>query len=58
VHTAPTLDVDWRDNTSFASCSGDATVAVFQLGETKPIRVFRGHKVRCNAACMHALILC
>ena len=41
----PTLDVDWRDNTSFASCSGDQTVMLCKLGETKPVKVFRGHKV-------------
>jgi len=43
------LDVDWRDNTSFASCSGDHTVLLCKLGEQRPLKVFRGHKSDVNA---------
>lgn len=34
-HTAPTLDVDWRNNTSFATCSSDKLVHVCKLGEAQ-----------------------
>ena len=41
-----TLDVDWRDNESFASCSTDKNIYVCQLGESEPLHVFKGHTVR------------
>ena len=41
----PTLDVDWRDDTSFASCSNDQTILLCKMGETKPVKTLRGHKV-------------
>jgi transducin (beta)-like 1 len=44
--TAATLDVDWRDATSFASCSSDTKIYVCQLGRTKPLMCFEGHEVR------------
>jgi len=47
-HTAPTLDVDWRDNTSFASCSSDKMIYVCQLGEDRPIKSFVGHTNEVN----------
>jgi len=34
-HTEPTLDVDWRDDTSFASCSTDRVIFVCALGEER-----------------------
>eukprot|EP01119_Soliformovum_irregulare_P005179 TRINITY_DN1665_c0_g4_i2.p1 TRINITY_DN1665_c0_g4~~TRINITY_DN1665_c0_g4_i2.p1 ORF type:complete len:474 (-),score=80.30 TRINITY_DN1665_c0_g4_i2:65-1486(-) len=48
-HSAPTLDVDWRDDTSFASCSTDKTIYVCQLGKQKPIATFVGHSDEVNA---------
>ena len=44
-HKAPTLDVDWQNNTTFSSCSADTLIHVFRLGTDKPIRTFSGHKV-------------
>lgn len=49
LHSAPTLDVDWRDNASFASCSTDKTIQVCELGESSPLRTFKGHKDEVNA---------
>lgn len=49
LHTAPTLDVDWRNNSSFATCSTDQTIHVCKLGETKPLRTFMGHANEVNA---------
>jgi transducin (beta)-like 1 len=48
-HTAPTLDVDWRNNTSFATCSTDKMIFVCELGKTKPLRSFQGHQDEVNA---------
>eukprot|EP01027_Heterolobosea_sp_BB2_P017788 GEZU01025163.1.p1 GENE.GEZU01025163.1~~GEZU01025163.1.p1 ORF type:complete len:516 (-),score=84.30 GEZU01025163.1:1180-2727(-) len=48
-HTAPTLDVDWRNNYSFATCSTDKMIYVCKLGETKPLKAFAGHKDEVNA---------
>jgi transducin (beta)-like 1 len=48
-HTAPTLDVDWRNNVSFATSSMDNMIYVCKLGETKPIKAFKGHKDEVNA---------
>lgn len=49
LHSAPTLDVDWRNNTSFASCSTDKTIQVCELGNAEPLRSFKGHKDEVNA---------
>ncbi|XP_077225009.1 WD-40 repeat family protein [Tasmannia lanceolata] len=48
-HTAPTLDVDWRNNVSFATCSTDNMIYVCKLGETRPIKAFSGHQGEVNA---------
>jgi len=48
-HTAPTLDVDWRDDTSFASCSTDKMIYVCQLGKKQPLHCFQGHTDEVNA---------
>ncbi|KAJ4460103.1 putative transducin family protein / WD-40 repeat family protein [Paratrimastix pyriformis] len=48
-HRAPTLDVDWRNNTSFATCSTDMMIFVCKLGEPRPIKAFTGHTNEVNA---------
>jgi len=48
-HTAPTLDVDWKDNTCFATCSTDRKVFVCELGKTDYLRKFEGHEDEVNA---------
>ncbi len=45
-HRAPTLDVDWQNNTTFASCSTDKLIHVCRVGSDRPIRTLQGHKVR------------
>lgn len=47
-HAGPTLDVDWRDDTSFASCSTDKTIYVCRVDEDAPLRVFHGHEDEIN----------
>ncbi|KAJ6847092.1 WD40 repeat-containing protein HOS15 [Iris pallida] len=48
-HSAPTLDVDWRNNVSFATCSTDHMIYVCKIGETVPIKAFSGHQGEVNA---------
>ncbi|KAF6253035.1 WD40 repeat-like protein [Scenedesmus sp. NREL 46B-D3] len=48
-HTAPTLDVDWRNNNTFATCSTDKFIHVCRLGEQRPIKTFAGHTDEVNA---------
>lgn len=47
-HSAPALDVDWRDNESFASCSTDHQIHVCKLGCTAPLITFKGHSNEVN----------
>jgi transducin (beta)-like 1 len=48
-HSAPTLDVDWRDDDTFASCSTDTAIHVCRLGGDAPVATFRGHTDEVNA---------
>ena len=48
VYAAPTLDVDWKDNITFASCSTDKTIHICALGETAPVKTFTGHDDEVN----------
>ncbi|XP_073005691.1 WD40 repeat-containing protein HOS15 [Typha latifolia] len=48
-HSAPTLDVDWRNNSSFATCSTDHMIFVCKIGESRPIKSFAGHQGEVNA---------
>jgi len=48
-HTAPALDVDWKSEESFASCSTDKQIHVCQLNHDKPIKSFQGHTNEVNA---------
>ena len=48
-HKEPTLDVDWRDEDSFASCSTDKMIYVCKLGQPNFLKCFQGHKDEVNA---------
>ena len=48
-HEAPALDVDWKDDTNFASCSTDRTVHIYNVNIEKPLKVYRGHADEVNA---------
>jgi len=48
-HKEPTLDVDWRDEDSFASCSTDRMIYVCKLGQENYLKRFEGHKDEVNA---------
>lgn len=47
-HEAPALDVDWKDNSTFASCSTDKTVHICRVGSAAPIKVYTGHQDEVN----------
>lgn len=49
ILAAPTLDVDWRNNTSFATCSTDKLIYVCKVGDTSPLKCFEGHVDEVNA---------
>jgi transducin (beta)-like 1 len=49
LHTAPTLDVDWKDNNTFATCSTDDKIYVCKLGASQPLKKFEGHQDEVNA---------
>ncbi|EEC48639.1 predicted protein, partial [Phaeodactylum tricornutum CCAP 1055/1] len=48
-HQAPALDVDWKDDVTFASCSTDKTVHICRVGVPKPLKVYSGHTDEVNA---------
>ncbi|XP_010446283.1 PREDICTED: F-box-like/WD repeat-containing protein TBL1XR1 [Camelina sativa] len=47
-HSGPTLDVDWRNNVSFATSSTDTMIYLCKIGETRPVKVFAGHQGEVN----------
>ena len=49
LHNAPTLDVDWRTNDSFATCSTDTQIYVCKIGATLPVKTFSAHTDEVNA---------
>ncbi|KAF9124951.1 hypothetical protein BGW39_007782 [Mortierella sp. 14UC] len=48
-HKGAVLDVDWLDNTTFATSSSDGKVYVCKVGSADPLKVFEGHKDEVNA---------
>lgn len=48
-HTAPALDVDWKNNDTFASCSTDMSINLCKLGSDQPLKTFMGHTNEVNA---------
>lgn len=47
-HSAPILDVDWKDDITFATCSTDKQIFVCQLGSPEPLIQFTGHEDEIN----------
>mmetsp|Transcript_15718 Transcript_15718/g.22363 ORF Transcript_15718/g.22363 Transcript_15718/m.22363 type:complete len:753 (-) Transcript_15718:41-2299(-) len=48
-HLAPALDVDWKDDSTFASCSTDKTVHICKVGSQEPLHTYSGHIDEVNA---------
>lgn len=49
IHKGPVLDLDWRNDTIFATGSTDRRVRVFEVGKPEPIREFTTHRSDVNA---------
>ncbi|KAL7417350.1 WD40-repeat-containing domain protein [Mrakia frigida] len=47
-HLDCTLDVDWLDDDTLASCSMDKTITICRVGSSTPYRTFRGHTDEVN----------
>ncbi|XP_019446830.1 PREDICTED: F-box-like/WD repeat-containing protein TBL1XR1 isoform X1 [Lupinus angustifolius] len=47
-HSGPTLDVDWRNNVSFATSSSDHMIYVCKIGDNRPVKTFAGHQGEVN----------
>lgn len=47
-HNAPTLDVDWRDENTFASCSTDKMIFLCALDSNTPLMSYEGHRDEIN----------
>ncbi|KAF2285043.1 hypothetical protein GH714_037531 [Hevea brasiliensis] len=44
----PILDVDWRNNLSFATSSTDNMIYVCKVGDNRPVKTFAGHQGEVN----------
>lgn len=49
------MDVDWRNNSSFATSSTDNMIYVCNVGEACPVKTFAGHQV-CFLCDDHVLV--
>ncbi|KAI8874377.1 WD40 repeat-like protein [Ramicandelaber brevisporus] len=62
IHDESVMDLDWRDDVKYATCSKDKTVRVFQAGQSSPLRILRGHTADVNTvrwdACGDLLASC
>mmetsp|Transcript_49257 Transcript_49257/g.127050 ORF Transcript_49257/g.127050 Transcript_49257/m.127050 type:complete len:496 (-) Transcript_49257:770-2257(-) len=47
-HQKIILDVDWRNNNSFASCSLDGMIYICKVGQDEPLKQFSGHTDEVN----------
>ncbi len=47
-HSQPTLDVDWRDDSTFASCSTDKMIYLCDMNQEAPVQTYEGHKDEIN----------
>ncbi|KAJ1943287.1 hypothetical protein FBU59_002956, partial [Linderina macrospora] len=53
AHSTSALDIDWHDNTTFASCSADKSILVWRINESSPVRSFLGHTGDVNSIKWH-----
>lgn len=47
-HNAPTLDVDWKDDETFASCSTDKMIYICAIDSNYPVKTYEGHEDEIN----------
>ena len=48
-HSGPTLDVDWKNNVTFATCGTDNCIFVCKVGEPAYVAKYAGHTHEVNA---------
>ncbi|RKP09615.1 WD40-repeat-containing domain protein [Thamnocephalis sphaerospora] len=48
VHSDSVLDLDWKDDTTFASSSIDRTICILDTSSTEPVRRLEGHQNEVN----------
>lgn len=48
-HKEPVLDIAWRNNETFATCSTDKMIYLCEVGKQKPLTQFSGHTDEVNA---------
>lgn len=53
LHSAPVLDVDWKDSDTFATCSSDMAIYICKLSskDALPSNHLKGHTDEVNAVC-------
>jgi len=53
LHSAPVLDVDWKDSDTFATCSSDMSIQICKVSnpEASAFKTFKGHLDEVNAVC-------
>jgi transducin (beta)-like 1 len=54
-HTDCCLDLDWLDDTTFASCGADMVIFIIKIHDKKPIKTLSGHtneinQIKCNSS--------
>ncbi|KAH7914745.1 WD40-repeat-containing domain protein [Hygrophoropsis aurantiaca] len=49
IHDGCCLDVDWLDESTFASCGADRLVHIVSLNGTQPIQTLKGHSSELNS---------
>lgn len=45
-NSGPITDIEWQNQSTFATCSTDHSVAVCEIGTEKPIKSYDGHTVK------------
>ncbi|KAJ3433276.1 wd40 repeat protein [Anaeramoeba flamelloides] len=42
-HKGVIMDLDWKDDRTFATCSEDKTISICDVGNPQPLKLFRAH---------------
>lgn len=48
-HAAPALDVDWRDDETFATCATDRLIHIYKVDQSEPTLILSGHQDEVNS---------
>jgi transducin (beta)-like 1 len=38
------MDIDWKNNNEFATCSEDKSILLWKIDQNEPVKKFEGHK--------------